>query len=302
MVKLYNTFYDLDVVKRTKDLVDLPQGMIVSKFNILYGNDISGLAEGSVVMVTDIKLKTLGFFRKYKDENKFNIRDRGANWDVVFMDVTSHTGLDFDAKDYFKEDKDNLKYTCFSDPSNKERFDDALEENYTKTSTGYILNEKTDGSSDKDLGFSGAIKRAQERNNAKKENSERDKDLTPSPFSTFLQSHRRNVLNELAESNSKVEEMVNKEEHEPKLDGYEEDAVNQPSHYTSGDIEVIEYIEQQAKVMYESGTVPPEVIPHICNAIKYISRFQSKGKPVEDLNKSIYYINRAIKNIEDFKE
>ena len=222
MVKIYNTFYDLDVVKRTKDLVDLPQGMIVKKFNILYGNDISGLAEGSVVMVTDIKLKTLGFFRKYKDENKFNIRDRGANWDVVFMDVTSHTGLDFDVKEYFKEDNE----------------------------------EETKGSSDKHLGFSGAIKRAQERNNAKKENIKADK----------------------------------------------EDAVNQPSHYTSGDIEVIEYIEQQAKVMYESGTVPPEIIPHICNAIKYISRFQSKGKPVEDLNKSIYYINRAIKNIEDSKE
>ena len=104
MVKMYNEFYDLDVVKRTKDLIDLPQGMIVSKFNILYGNDISGLAEGSVVMVTDIKLKTLGFFRKNKDENTFNVRDRGANWDVVFMDVTSHTGLDFDTKEYFKED------------------------------------------------------------------------------------------------------------------------------------------------------------------------------------------------------
>ena len=223
MVKLYNTFYDLDVVKRTKDLVDLPQGMIVKKFNILYGNDISGLAEGSVVMVTDIKLKTLGFFRKYKDEDRFYIRDRGANYEVIFMDVTSHTGLDFDAKDYFKEDDE----------------------------------EETKGSSDnKRLGFSGAIKRAQERNNAKKVNTKANT----------------------------------------------EDAVNQPSHYTNGDIEVIEYIEQQAKVMYESGTVPPEVIPHICNAIKYISRFQSKGKPVEDLNKSIYYINRAIKNIEDSKE
>lgn len=222
MVKIYNTFYNLDVVKRTKDLVDLPQGMIVKKFNILYGNDISGLAEGSVVMVTDLKLKTLGFFRKYKDENKFNVRDRGANWDVVFMDVTSHTGLDFDAEEYFKEDNE----------------------------------QETKVSSDKHLGFSGAIKRAQERNNAKKENGKANK----------------------------------------------EDAVNQPSHYTNGDIEVIEYIEQQAKVMYESGTVPPEVIPHICNAIKYISRFQSKGKPVEDLNKSIYYINRAVKNIEDSKE
>ena len=109
MVKMYNEFYDLDVVKRTKDLIDLPQGMIVKKFNILYGNDISDLAEGSVVMVADIKLKTLGFFRKNKDENTFNIRDRGANWDVVFMDVTSHTGLDFDAEEYFKEDKEQPK-------------------------------------------------------------------------------------------------------------------------------------------------------------------------------------------------
>lgn len=220
MVKMYNEFYDLDVVKRTKDLIDLPQGMIVKKFNILYGNDISDLAEGSVVMVTDIKLKTLGFFRKNKDENTFNIRDRGANWDVVFMDVTSHTGLDFDADEYFKE--------------------------------GENLN-------------------IQKRTNKTEEQIEIAKNW--------------------------IDEETNKE-----IDSFESDAVNQPSHYTSGDIEVIEYIEQQAKVMYDSGTVPPEVIPHICNAIKYISRFQSKGKAVEDLNKSIYYINRAIKNIEYSKE
>lgn len=123
MVKMYNEFYDLDVVKRTKDLIDLPQGMIVKKFNILYGNDISDLAEGSVVMVTDIKLKTLGFFRKNKDENTFNIRDRGANWDVVFMDVTSHTGLDFDMNEYFKEyeeikkENDSLKTDAVNQPS-----------------------------------------------------------------------------------------------------------------------------------------------------------------------------------------
>lgn len=225
MVKMYNEFYDLDVVKRTKDLIDLPQGMIVKKFNILYGNDISDLAEGSVVMVADIKLKTLGFFRKNKDENTFNIRDRGANWDVVFMDVTSHTGLDFDTNEYFKDDEENEE----------------------------LIDKIND-----------AMKRDIECNDNRKD--------------TFCGSLKENIKTAKG------------------------DAVNQPSHYTSGDIEVIEYIEQQAKVMYDSGTVPPEVIPHICNAIKYISRFQSKGKPVEDLNKSIYYINRAIKNIEDSKE
>lgn len=222
MVKMYNEFYDLDVVKRTKDLIDLPQGMIVKKFNILYGNDISDLAEGSVVMVTDIKLKTLGFFRKNKDENTFNIRDRGANWDVVFMDVTSHTGLDFDMNEYFKDDEENEE----------------------------LIDKIND-----------AMKRDIECNDNRKD--------------TFCGSLKENIKTTKG------------------------DAVNQPSHYTSGDIEVIEYIEQQAKVMYDSGTVPPEVIPHICNAIKYISRFQSKGKAVEDLQKSVYYINRAIKNIED---
>ena len=225
MVKMYNEFYDLDVVKRTKDLIDLPQGMIVKKFNILYGNDISDLAEGSVVMVADIKLKTLGFFRKNKDEKTFKVCDRGANWDVVFIDVTSHTGLDFDTNEYFKEDEENEE----------------------------LIDKIND-----------AMKRDIECNDDRKY--------------TFCGSLKENIKTAKG------------------------DAVNQPSHYTSGDIEVIEYIEQQAKVMYESGTVPPEVIPHICNAIKYISRFQSKGKPVEDLNKSIYYINRAIKNIEDSKE
>lgn len=256
MVKLYNTFYDLDVVKRTKDLVDLPQGMIVKKFNILYGNDISKLSEGSVVMVTDIKLKTLGFFRKNKDEDRFYIRDRGANYELIFMDVTSHTGLDFDAKDYFKEDDE----------------------------------EETKGSSDnKRLGFSGAIKRAQERNNAKKLRYKEDNKEQPKDLGDRMADAIKRDIESYDSSEDKFQGVIG-------------DMVNKPSHYTSGDIEVITYIEQQAKVMYESGTVPPEVIPHICNAIKYISRFQSKGKPVEDLNKSIYYINRAIKNIEYSKE
>lgn len=150
MVKMYNEFYDLDVVKRTKDLIDLPQGMIVKKFNILYGNDISDLTEGSVVMVTDIKLKTLGFFRKNKDENTFNIRDRGANWDVVFMDVTSHTGLDFDMNEYFKDDEENeelidkindaMKRDIECNDNRKDTFCGSLKENI-KTTKGDAVNQ-----------------------------------------------------------------------------------------------------------------------------------------------------------------
>lgn len=45
--------------------------------------------------------------------------------------------------------------------------------------------------------------------------------------------------------------------------------------------------------------VDPKAIPHICNALKYLCRFQSKGKPIEDLNKAKWYIDRAIKNLEN---
>lgn len=62
------------------------------------------------------------------------------------------------------------------------------------------------------------------------------------------------------------------------------DAVNHPSHYTDGKIEVIEYIEDK-KLGY-----------HLGNAVKYISRAGKKdpAKTAEDLKKAMWYINRQI--------
>jgi hypothetical protein len=62
------------------------------------------------------------------------------------------------------------------------------------------------------------------------------------------------------------------------------DAVEHPAHYTSGKIEVIDYIEDQ-KLPY-----------HLGNAIKYISRAGKKDpdKTIEDLQKAVWYINRYI--------
>ena len=56
-----------------------------------------------------------------------------------------------------------------------------------------------------------------------------------------------------------------------------DDKVNHPSHYTSGKIEVIDFIEDQ-KFNYHKG-----------NAIKYICRAgkKDKSKEVEDLEKAI---------------
>lgn len=70
------------------------------------------------------------------------------------------------------------------------------------------------------------------------------------------------------------------------------DVVNHPSHYTYGDIEVIDYIEQVIK------DYPPKLGFSIGNAIKYISRATHKnGK--EDLDKARWYLQRAFDNWED---
>lgn len=79
-----------------------------------------------------------------------------------------------------------------------------------------------------------------------------------------------------------------KEETQKTLD----DKVSHPSHYTYGDIEIIDFIEQVTK------DYKPELAFAIGNAIKYISRANRKnGK--EDLDKARWYLNRAFEKWED---
>lgn len=62
------------------------------------------------------------------------------------------------------------------------------------------------------------------------------------------------------------------------------DNVNHPDHYTDGNIEVIDFIEDK-RLGY-----------HLGNAVKYISRAGKKDpdKYVEDLQKAAWYIAREI--------
>lgn len=77
---------------------------------------------------------------------------------------------------------------------------------------------------------------------------------------------------------------------EKKLDAVlgQNDPVNHPAHYTSGSIEVIDFIEDQ-KMPY-----------HLGNATKYICRAGKKDKntETEDLRKAIWYIQRYIALLE----
>ena len=67
-------------------------------------------------------------------------------------------------------------------------------------------------------------------------------------------------------------------------------SVNNPKHYNAGKIEVIDAIED-----WNLGF-------HAGNVIKYVARHERKGKPIEDLEKAKWYIDRLIKQLRAKKE
>lgn len=60
------------------------------------------------------------------------------------------------------------------------------------------------------------------------------------------------------------------------------DVVNSPKHYTSGKYEVIDVIEDW------------DLNFRLANTIKYIARHKHKGKPLEDLKKALWYLQREV--------
>ena len=63
--------------------------------------------------------------------------------------------------------------------------------------------------------------------------------------------------------------------------------VDHPDHYNQGQYEVIDVIEDW-NLGFAAG-----------NAVKYIARHKHKGKPVEDLKKARWYVDRLILQLED---
>lgn len=68
----------------------------------------------------------------------------------------------------------------------------------------------------------------------------------------------------------------------PKMVQVSEENVDKPSHYTQGNIEVIDFIEDQALDF------------RIANVVKYVCRYRYKNG-LEDLKKARWYLNRMIK-------
>lgn len=69
-----------------------------------------------------------------------------------------------------------------------------------------------------------------------------------------------------------------------------DDQVNSPSHYTQGNRETIEVIKDYMTNDEFAGYLKG-------NIIKYVGRFKFKGKPVQDLQKAEWYLERLIKEV-----
>ena len=69
--------------------------------------------------------------------------------------------------------------------------------------------------------------------------------------------------------------------------GDSEDVVNQPSHYNSGGIECIDAIQESMTSIAFKGYLKG-------NVQKYLWRYEMKGKPLQDLRKAQWYLNKLI--------
>ena len=74
------------------------------------------------------------------------------------------------------------------------------------------------------------------------------------------------------------------------FDDEEEDAVNSPDHYNTGNIECIEAIEESMSSEAFAGYLKG-------NCMKYLWRYDYKGKPVEDLQKAQWYLARLLQEV-----
>lgn len=70
-----------------------------------------------------------------------------------------------------------------------------------------------------------------------------------------------------------------------------EDLVNHPAHYNQYSQEVIDTIEEVTVNM------PVTVAYHVGNAVKYLFRAPFKGKLKQDLEKAVWYLERAVSKL-----
>ena len=71
-----------------------------------------------------------------------------------------------------------------------------------------------------------------------------------------------------------------------------DDVVNRPKHYNTGEIECIDAIKASMSPQEYKGYLKG-------NILKYLWRYNYKGRPLEDINKAAWYLARLQKELQE---
>ena len=92
------------------------------------------------------------------------------------------------------------------------------------------------------------------------------------------------ITNDFVNNPSPAEQKQENSEKDPQIN-----IIDHPLHYTVGGIETIDFIEAK-KLNF-----------HLGNVIKYVTRANHKGTPLEDLKKAQWYLSREIETMSSEK-
>ena len=87
-----------------------------------------------------------------------------------------------------------------------------------------------------------------------------------------------------------MEDEVTKEEKKEGVGVFPTDNVNNPEHYNTGNIECIDAIEESMSSVAFKGYLKG-------NCMKYLWRYDYKGKQVEDLHKAQWYLAKLLQQV-----
>lgn len=95
------------------------------------------------------------------------------------------------------------------------------------------------------------------------------------------------------EDDLRYEEIL-KYDKEIRNDGNITDAIN-PSHYKHRGIETIDYMKAISNIEEYQGHLR-------LTAIKYLSRLGKKDKPIQEVKKAIWYLEKLVESLKEFEE
>ena len=111
-------------------------------------------------------------------------------------------------------------------------------------------------------------------------------DATPADWDRLRNAQSRAILDSLPiEKKATGLDAWMRAAHDEASEAWEEDVVNKPSHYNTGSIECIEAIEESMSSVAFKGYLKG-------NCLKYLWRYDYKGKQVEDLQKAGWYLQK----------